>query len=167
MSKKKFKYGLESLFDHTEDQVMTAPAFTQPVSSHEVAGNEADSSSHKRSPGKNFTADLDTLFQEALRETVEDQLKRTIGVNELPPETGQSVIKTLNGLDALIRSTTDDDDVPSASYKPTKRVTFVFEQAKLDKLKYIARQERSFLKDILNQIISGYIAEYERNNGIA
>lgn len=164
MSKKKFTYGLESLFDNSDDHLMTATALPKAsaMSSH-ASDTEPNS---KRPAGKNFTADLDSLFHDALRETVEEQLKKSIGVNELPPETGRSVVKTLSGLDALIRSTADEEETPQ-SYKPTKRVTFVFDNSKLEKLKHIARKERAFLKDILNEIITGYINDYDRNNDLA
>lgn len=165
MSKKKFTYGLESLFDNMDDHLMTATAYPKASTAASPAINDAEGNA-KRLSGKNFTADLDSLFQDALRETVEEQLKKSIGVNDLPPETGQNVIKTLSGLDALIRSTSDED-YSQQVYKATKRVTFVFDNSKLEKLKHIARQERSFLKDILNDIITGYIIEYERNKDLS
>ncbi len=165
MSKKKFTYGLESLFDNMDDHLMTATAYPKASTAASPAINDTEGNA-KRLSGKNFTADLDSLFQDALRETVEEQLKKSIGVDELPPETGQNVMKSFSGLDALIRSTSDEDYSQQA-YKPTKRVTFVFDNSKLEKLKLIARQERSFLKDILNDIITGYIVEYERSKDLS
>ena len=71
------------------------------------------------------------------------------------------VRRPLSGLDALIRPPVETS---STNYdaKAKKRVSFVFERKKLEKLKKIARSKKSYLKDILGDIVSGYIDEYEK-----
>jgi hypothetical protein len=48
----------------------------------------------------------------------------------------------------------------------TRRLTLVFDESKLNKLKSIARMERSYLKDIIDEIVEGFIKEYEVKKGV-
>ena len=157
MSKKKFKDGLESLFG--------GPAIAEPSlpeNSPLLEKTEKKSSSKpkktlkvkgKRSrTGKNFTSDLDTLFETVLesnlRESKENQ--KTNGSKAKRPP--------VVGLDALIQRTTDHD----YDYTTTKkRVTFIFEKKKLDKLKRIAKLQNAYLKDIIGKIVGTHIDKYD------
>jgi hypothetical protein len=47
----------------------------------------------------------------------------------------------------------------------TRRLTLVFDENKLNKLKSIARMERSYLKDIIDEIVESFIHEYEVKKG--
>jgi hypothetical protein len=47
----------------------------------------------------------------------------------------------------------------------TRRLTLVFDESKLNKLKSIARMERSYLKDIIDEIVESFIKEYEGKKG--
>jgi hypothetical protein len=47
----------------------------------------------------------------------------------------------------------------------TKRLTVTFDKKKLEKLKKIARLEKSYLKDILGEIVAEYIKKYELSKG--
>jgi dTDP-4-dehydrorhamnose reductase len=42
----------------------------------------------------------------------------------------------------------------------------VFDESKLNKLKSIARMERSYLKDIIDEIVEEFIKEYEVQKGL-
>ncbi len=100
---------------------------------------------------KNFTSDLDSLFSE----TVEVE-KKTSRARKGKKAGKQDVV--LSGLDALIRRTTDEKDLrPLRS--ALKRVTFTMDKSKLEKLKQIARSENTYLKDIINEVISEYLQE--------
>lgn len=157
MSKKKFKHGLESLFDHPGDVKIEVQntATGDDFATHEVSASKRHS--------KNFTSDLDSLFEDALKESMEEQfekLKKNAGIEE---DTHASQTR-YSGIDALIRQTLDSGSY-EVDYLPTKRVTFVFDHKKLDKLKSIAKMEKAYIKDIINSVISGYIEEYEKKKG--
>ena len=67
------------------------------------------------------------------------------------------------GLDLLIRQTSEETYIEYQS--ENKRVTFVFDKKKLEKLKVIAKSQKAFLKDIIGDVVSKYIEEYEDSNG--
>ncbi len=48
-----------------------------------------------------------------------------------------------------------------------KRLTVAVDRSKLDKLKVIARMENSYLKDLLVNLIDGYIEEYTQQKGVS
>jgi hypothetical protein len=63
------------------------------------------------------------------------------------------------GLDALIRETVESSSV-EVTPSNTKRVTFVFDEEKINKLKQIARLKKAYVKDIVDEIISEYLKEH-------
>ncbi len=161
MSKKKFTDGLESLFGDTSEDTFGGSLL--------VAEEPKPKAVRKRrgSSRKNFTTDLDTLLEDALKETIIEQTQKTDKAFESKSksiQTKQRSRKPLSGLDALIRRTVEGSTI-EISNDVTKRVTFVFEKQKLDKLKRIARIEKAYLKDILSQIVSEYIQKYEVQKG--
>ena len=58
-----------------------------------------------------------------------------------------------------------DSFPPSRDIHKEKRATFIVRTEQLDALKAIAFWERRLLKDILNDALSSYIFNYEKNNG--
>jgi hypothetical protein len=70
----------------------------------------------------------------------------------------------MGGLDALLRSTIEPSKMKLQN-KPVRRLTLAFDENKLDKLKYIARLERTYLKDIIDEIVEEFIEEYESSHG--
>jgi hypothetical protein len=58
-----------------------------------------------------------------------------------------------------------DSLTPSRDIHKEKRATFIVRTEQLDALKAIAFWERRLLKDILNDALSSYIFNYEKNNG--
>lgn len=160
MSKKKFTEGLESLFDEVAEEMVTFVESSAPKGPQKVKRVRSKGS------GKDFTADLDTLLEEALgsdklEESREETTATSIQRNPAN-KSGSKVRKPLSGLDALIRKTievnmTDDH----GERKATKRVTFAVDKKKLEKLKAIARRQNAYLKDVITQIISDYIREIE------
>ena len=169
MSKKRFSSGLDSLFDSPRDEQPFADSVTAsqapPPSVSELEA-EVKAVVMKRTTTKNFTSDLDSLFQYAFTEAIEEkaeQLRRESGLDD-PFETQRNTYKKpLAGLDALIRSTIDTSLV-GLEHAPIKRFTIMFENKKIEKLKTIAKQERAFVKDLVGDVLTEFIANYERQH---
>ena len=176
MSKKRFTDGLESIFGEVHEETFDRGLLVEKKKAKAAGHAESKSKSKspvskKRSSRKNFTTDLDSLFDgSGLSEIVDEKLKeraaprKNLKGKTKSMEHTKRVRKPLSGLDALIRQTLETG---SLSYDPTakKRVSFTCEKAKLDKLKRIARQEKAYLKDILGDIVASFISEYETKKG--
>ena len=148
MSKKRFTEGLESLFGEqeptgAEEQGKTAEVEEQPEAEHKESG-------------KNFMSDLEAFFADSLHESIRETEPSSAPGDE-PPITG-------SGLDSLIRSTIETSEM-EVNYAARKRVTFTFEKGKLEKLKRIAKLEKSYMRDIIGQLLSEYIEDYESKKG--
>lgn len=165
MAKKKFRNDLDSIFEEAEASKQHNEA-TVEVAPEPIATAVEEPILVPRRGVKNFTSDLDSLFQEALTESLEQKIeKKQRGIdNDLSNSTLRNYKKPLSGLDALIRQTSDRSllDLDQA---PVKRITFTFENAKIEKLKIIARKEQSFVRDLVQGVISGFIEDYEKNKG--
>lgn len=166
MSKKRFTEGLESIFGNTSDEDFGSGgllAVEEPKEQKAIAKKPVRKSKSR----KNFTTDLDSLFEDVLKETIIEQTqKREKGLDNKTKSTQNKTRKRkpLSGLDALIRRTVESSTIEIDS-NLKKRVTFVFEKQKIDKLKKIARIEKAYLKDILNEIVSEYLDTYEEKRG--
>ena len=166
VSSKKFKSGLESLFDNAEREFEQDSFAIAEQQAAETAGQDAPKrkSTAKRKGGrgrmgKNFTSDLDSLFDVAMEER--RQSEQRTATTPRPKTVGKvRERKTLSGLDALIRQTAELD-ASGRPQKTTKRVTFAYNRQKLDKLKRIARNRRLYLKDIMKEIVNDYLARNE------
>lgn len=157
MSKKKFKDGLESLFGGPAIAEPSLPENSPLLERTENRNNkpkkELKVRSKRSKSGKNFTSDLDTLFETVVEDNMRESKSTTTG-NRAAAAKKPPVV----GLDALIQRTTDHD----YDYTTTKkRVTFIFDKKKLDKLKRIAKYENAYLKDIIGQIISTHLDKYD------
>ena len=162
MAKKRFTGDFtDSLFDESSTQEAAA----MPVSSSSrIEFDLATAVVPRRTTSKNFTSDLDSLFQEAFTEAVEekmDKLKRESGLQDPFAADERAYNKPLSGLDALIRQTVDAS-LASLDHAAVKRLTIMFENQKIEKLKNIAKQERSFVKDLVSGVLSEFIENYER-----
>jgi hypothetical protein len=164
MSKKRFSSGFDSLFAVENDAPQVATTQATPPS---VADLEAEvkKAVMRKTTGKNFTSDLDTLFQEAFTEVVEEKvekLRRDTGIID-PFDEGSrnSTRRPLSGLDALIRQTVDTS-LAGLEHAAVKRLTIMFENQKIERLKTIAKQERSFVKDLVSNVLTEFIEKYER-----
>ena len=118
----------------------------------------------KRSSTKSFALDLESLFEETIKESTAENVeaiksgKKTVRKTK----TQSKRSKPSFGLDALIRETVETSTVETKkTAKGLKRVTITLEQKRLDKLKSIARMEKSYLKDIINEVVAEYITKYE------
>jgi len=177
VSKKTLKDGLESLFGMTPVSVEEETAFmgdsVLPQKKKEKKAPQRKASDTRRRSGssKSFTADLESLFQTVVKETVAEEKKkaarqkqRSLGITS-QTEINRTAInrRPMSGLDALIKQTNGDNKEElkrNAVPKEKKRVTFVFDKKKLQKLKTIAKMEKAYLKDIIGDLISEYLDEY-------
>ncbi len=177
MSKKTLKDGLESLFGMPPASVEEETAF---MGDNVLPGGKKvkkspqrkASDTRKRSgSSKSFTADLESLFQTVVKESVAEEKKkavrkeqRTLGRPQSDTSASENPRRPMSGLDALIRQTVapNKEEIKRAAVpKEKKRVTFVFDKKKLLKLKTIAKLEKAYLKDIIGGLISEYLDEYD------
>ncbi|MCB0561497.1 MAG: hypothetical protein H6573_24435 [Lewinellaceae bacterium] len=161
MSKKRFTEGLESLFGEAAEETLqeTSPLLSRTAKREEQKGEEGG----KRSSAKDFSSDLQAFLDSAFEESVEEQLEQR--KKKRTPISGSAQVKKrhrkpLSGLDALIRSTVEPSSMRLET-KGTKRITLTFDPDKLEKLKTIARRERTYLRDIIDEIVAEYLDEYE------
>ncbi len=168
MSKKKFTSGLESLFGNSSEEAfqedsplmdVDVPESPQRRVQNQTRGSGSGNTAVARKSSKNFTSDLETLFEEALAETIEEkQGKEEVNKNVRRRR------RPLTGLDALIRRTGDMDHV-EVNVPNKKRVTFVIDKPKLERLKKIAKHKKLYLKDIIGEVMSKFIEKHEREQG--
>jgi hypothetical protein len=182
LSKKKFKKGLESLFgdwggDPIDDVVLELENTEDYQSEPEKPKPHAKKDSSKRAnAGKNFTMDLDSLFQEVVHESIEEQfeLKKEKKKNknektESKPKAKtekkkRRVIPRSGGIDSLIRSTVEGSIMQIESTSTKKRVSFVFDKEKLKKLKSIAKLKKAYLKDVIDEVVAEYLSKHDEFN---
>lgn len=167
MSKKKFTEGLESIFGDTTDENFGSGGLLMVEEPQKK--KSSGKSSRKTKSRKNFTTDLDSLFEDALKETIIEHAQKIDKGLESKTKSAQNKTRTrkpLTGLDALIRRTVETSTI-EINEDVKKRVTFVFEKQKLEKLKKIARIEKSYLKDILSDIVSEFLDNYESEKNIS
>ncbi len=177
MSKKKFKKGLESLFgdwggEPIDDTVLELERTDEPQSSEQkekpVAHSKKDTD-RKTNAGKNFTTDLDALFQDVVYESIDEQFEKRKEKKKKKPSAEKKkpkekkkrkVIPRSGGLDSLIRSTVEGSIMQIESTSNKKRVSFVFDKEKLKKLKSIAKIKKSYLKDVIDEVVAEYLQKY-------
>jgi hypothetical protein len=162
MSKKRFSEGLDDLFSDT----------------HSGHGDLFDSGTataqqaERRPAHKNFMADLDSLLQEALEESLErfeaNQPDSATPSGKSKATSSASAYREtpLTGLDALIRQTIDVQEITTDEASGKKRLTVTVDRSKLEKLKTIARLENAYMKDLLVHLIDEYIEEYTQERGL-
>jgi len=173
LSKKKFTTGLESLFGNPSEKAFQeeSPLIDVEETPQKQVEKQAKKAKVKdkavaaarRAASKNFTSDLETLFEKALSETIEDKIDRANQKQEVRKQ-AKKRRRPLSGLDALIRRTGDMDYI-EVNVPNKKRVTFVFDKQKLERLKKIAKNKKLYLKDIIGDVMSSFIEKYENDRG--
>lgn len=175
MSKKRFTSGMEDLL-HEASQ--TSPVYiagssksqqnltpmegnTLPMEGISLIGDQPIAPL-RRTHGKKFSDDLQTFLQEAF----DDSFEKYLDPNYVHDDSSNKKrsLKPMAGLDAILRSTVDPKTMRLGPGN-TRRLTLVFDENKLNKLKSIARMERSYLKDIIDEIVESFINEYEVKKG--
>lgn len=141
-----------SLFEGSLEEAVEAPA-RKPVT---VAVER------NHSPSKSFSDNLEQFLQETIEELVEEKVEemQASGIEAVRANKGRSK-KPVIGLDLLIRSTVEESMVENDK----KRITFTFEKEKVEKLREIADQERSRIRDIVEDLINNFIQSYQWNQG--
>lgn len=162
MSKKTFSDGLDDLL---------ADVHSGPGDLFGGSDTIAARPPERKSAHKNFMADLDSLLQEALEESLErydaNQPDTTTPSGKSKATDANISYRTpMSGLDALIRQTIDVQEISTDEASGKKRLTVTVDRSKLDKLKAIARMENSYMKDLLVHLIDEYIEEYTQQKGI-
>lgn len=151
MAKKNFKKGFTDLLSEAMDGNLK----------EKVTKKTANK---KQSSTKSFALDLESLFEETIKESTAENVE-AIKSGKKPVKKTRAKSKRSKpsfGLDALIRETVETSTVETKkTAKGLKRVTITLEQKRLEKLKSIARMEKSYLKDIINEVVAEYITKYE------
>ena len=137
--KKKFKAGLESLFGSTNESD-TLPEESPLLVETEtlIPKKKSKKIKGRKKSGKNFTSDLDSLFTDTVKETIKEQAQSLVE-DEESKVLKRKKKRALSGLDALIQRTYEG---PSHDDDFKKRVTFILEKKKVEKLKKIAKSEK-------------------------
>lgn len=162
MSKKRFTEGLESIFGEAAEDTLQESSPLLSRTGRREAPKKGDEGG-KRTSSKDFSADLQAFLEHAFEESVEEQLEQRR--QKRTPISGSAQVKKrhrkpLSGLDALIRSTVEPGSI-RLEPEGSKRITLTFDPVKLEKLKAIARRERTYLRDIIDEIVAEYLEEYE------
>jgi hypothetical protein len=169
LSKKKFTDGLESLLNTPHQEGGQGTAFLEGAKAS--ADQESKPSVKRPSTRKGFTTDLDSLLEEALQESFEEQMYLQREGGNIAEPKAQVFHQQAHrrrpgiGLDILIRRTVERGEIEEDKTTGTRRLTVTFDKEKLSKLKVIARMEKAYLKDILGDIVAEYIKKYEQRKG--
>ncbi|HKK87900.1 MAG TPA: hypothetical protein VJ917_03560 [Saprospiraceae bacterium] len=165
MAKKNFNKGLEDIFkkDEKENNPETEVLEQEkrPVKEKKHSETLSRKKLRKKSSRKNFTFDLNNLLSEALQSTDEDDKAKSVDETRSKPKKRINKVP-LTGINALIRKTIDSD-YDSDAQREFKRVTFICDRDKVARLKQIAKSEKTYLKDILIDLIEEYIADFEKS----
>jgi hypothetical protein len=105
---------------------------------------------------KGFTADLDAFLSEGFERGSDDP-----STSAAPASAPRKTRRRKTGLDLLIRSTVEDEDrSPRGAKAPdTKRVTLIFNKEHLATLKIQAKERGMYLKDVVQEMVSGYLED--------
>lgn len=152
---------MESLFGPVDEQQAGKDWFDV----QKAEDQDAHEQKPKRSSsGKNFSSDLQSFLQEAFDDSMERQLgERQKRDEAIPakPSVKKKRRRPMAGLDALIRSTVDPQPESTTDRNRPKRITLSFDPVKLEKLKSIARNQRSLLRDVIDEIVEDYLNRME------
>jgi hypothetical protein len=159
-NKKKFSEGLEQMF-----QTSLFEGLYEPMDKQDAPSVPPPSAQDRQSPGvsKSFAGSLEQFLQETIDEIVEEKVGeiQEKGLETVRANKGRSN-KPAIGIDILIRSTVESAE---AYDNGKKRITFTFEKDKVEKLREIADQERSRIRDIVEDLINNFIQGYRWNEG--
>lgn len=124
------------------------------------ASDPAEDRPTRRSGQKTFSMDLDAFLADVLNESLREELADTeaapMPATENPNDEGPHG----EGIDALIRSTLETSTMEITPGK-TRRVTFFFDERKVEQLKALARQENIFMREMISRIVAEYMARLE------
>ena len=163
MAKKRFTDDLFGLFEEPAFEEAApraeppAPAVTEEEEAVEVEVPVRNTSARRKLSSKGFTQDLDAFMSDSF----ELEAQRQAPPASKSGRRGSPSRRRRAGLDLLIRSTVRDDDEdqrPRGSQTPeTKRVTLIFNKQHLVKLKEEAKERKMYLKDVVQEMVAGYL----------
>ncbi|TXF88767.1 hypothetical protein FUA23_13020 [Neolewinella aurantiaca] len=168
MAKKRFTDDLSGLFEEPDHTPETTRAEAASVRASEPAAPdekeervEVDvptktSKARRKLSSKGFTADLDAFLSEGF-----ERESTAPSTSSAPAPAPRKSRRRKTGLDLLIRSTVEDEDrTPRGAKAPdTKRVTLIFNKEHLATLKEQARKRGMYLKDVVQEMVEGYLEE--------
>lgn len=162
MSRKKFTDNIGHLFGEDDSDILSEESVL--ISAKSAIDKKRTPQSSRSSQGKHFADDLESFLKEAFEESYETQ---TQGETRAAVDTQikKRNRRPMGGLDLLIRSTLEPVTAADSDAH-TRRVTLLFDPKKLEKLKTIARLERTYLKDIMDELVLEFIQEYEKKKGV-
>ena len=122
----------------------------------------AHASSSPSGEEESFKDALEAFFREELPEKVLQRAEEDAG----QPRQGQgSSRRPKGGIDSLIQGTIVKDQLELGRKDASERLTLVFDKTHVSKLKSIARLEKTYLKNIVTELIQEFIRTYESEHG--
>ena len=143
LAKKKFTEGLESLFAEVEE-----PAFDKQGKKASDSGKP----SSKDGKGGRYGADLESFLSDAFEDAFEEKLGQ--GSKDKRKKKSR---KSLSGLDILIRNTVDPQQQIEIEDLTPKRITLTLDDEHLAQLREMARQRKTYLKEMIKEIVADYL----------
>lgn len=163
MSKKKFTVGLESVFSEATQDTLHEDSPLLQQTRHKSSIGVKNEEPGKRTSSKNFSSELELFLKEAFEESFERQTANKPLEVEKEVPLRKKRQKPASGLDMLIRSTIEPTAMDvSETNKNTKRIVLAFDSDKFQKLKHIARLERTYLRNIIDEMVAEFIGKYEK-----
>jgi hypothetical protein len=167
---KGFKAGLEELLMDAFGESSEPTTSPTPVPKSPSKPQPPTTSTRRKKPrsasSKSFSSDLSSLFNDSIVESVQERVKQ---IKQQPKkekkekeEPKKEKKNAPRGLDLLIRQTVESSKV-DIRREPRRRITFLFEEEKIKRLKDIAQDRQAYIKDIIGDIVSEYIEEYEKD----
>lgn len=169
MAKKSFTKGLESLFIDlaAEKEQDDNPLLSRKPKRARPKKRELEPDLETAAPGaaeeeeeEGFSEALEAFFREELAEKVIERAEE----DQKGKKRGISTPK--RGIDSLIQGTLFEEDKLELG-RPGKgeRVTLVFDKKQVKKLQSIARMEKTYLRNIVSEIVGEFIRSYESEHG--
>ncbi len=164
MSKKGFNSDLDSVFApgaQYEPNIDNSPWLLNTVADAKSILAERPPSVTRRAR-KSF--DLDSLFASASEDRPREQ-RASDDLNVRHRDRPRRSLAILGGIDSLIRDTTggvaiakeDARQLEAAQVSVPKRVTFTYDRDRFARLKQLAREDGSYLKDIISGLLNDYV----------
>lgn len=180
--KKKFTSGLASVFEEKsqiEPNIGKSPWMSRTSNAGEIdelqkskrkrknAGSKEDIAKavRKHSSRKNFSSDLDSLFEKTVEVAQKNELKIKAIKDVNRPSKKVSIY---SGLDSLIRDTRGGIDTRHRTSEDIgankKRMTFTYDSERINKLKTIAKDEGVYVRDVISKALTQYLNKYEQEH---
>ena len=158
--KKKFTAGLEFLLTGEGETLPSdSPLLVDTTVVEEKSNSKKTQTTTKsRKSGKNFLMDLESVFSESLQ--FELKKRKENSESKSAPNLKRKVRPGDRGIDNLLKQTLENASV-ELGYNKNKRVTLVVDKENLDRLKAIAKTEKSYLRDLVGKIFSDFLDEYD------